>query len=280
MGKGSRTEVTSMSTDLPGTFDVLGFGDVHRHYGLVRRAARREGVRAPFTTIFTVGDFSDSTKHEAEDPEQVRDLPIVRCHGNHEDWRNLEKLPGHFVADGQVYLDPPTRLRTLAFGGVYVARNWEADSRAWKDQERKAFTRREWELAKAARNIDVLLTHEAGSYISNFYVSDVGQTLVRDLVDTVRPKLHLCGHHHHLTVCRWKGVIGMMLPIPTTGWVRIHFESHLPVSYSVARLDDKSYELVADHLPFPQEGEVRVGMPDSDKYFETKTEVQLIRPAR
>lgn len=262
------------------TFDVLAFGDVHCHYGLVRRAARRERERAPYAHIFTIGDFSDSKKHEAEDPEQVRGLPIWRCHGNHEIWDRLETLPGTYVHDGEVRTTDDPELRVLALGGVYSPPIWEREPRSLRGPERRAFTKAEHTAAKRHKNVDVLLTHETGAHVPNFYNSDRGQQLIREVVDAVRPRLHLQGHHHHLTVVRYGPTLAMMLPIPTTGWARIHYEDGRPAAYSVAKMVDKSFVRVAERLEFPEDGVARVGMPDDHRYREVPVGTQLARPPR
>lgn len=280
-GPSLRAKVLPMSPRSSETFDVLAIGDVHCHYGLVRRICRREAVRAPYAHVFTVGDFSDTKKEYVhEDPEQVRGIDIWRCHGNHEVWTELERLPGTYVRDGEVRTTKAPALRVLAFGGVYSPAVWERDPRGLKGPDRRAFTRAEFEQAKHHKDVDVLLTHETGAHVPNFFTSDRGQLIVRELVEATRPRLHLQGHHHHLTVAHYGPTIALMLPIPTTGWARIHYENGRPAAYSVSKMVGKSFIAVAERLPFPEDGHARVGMPDNERFHEAAVGAQLARPPR
>lgn len=257
------------------TFDVLALGDVHCHYDLVARIARQERERAPFQQIWQVGDFSQSSKYrQNEDVEQLRHLPLYRVNGNHEIWDRLETLPGTWVRPGELITtkDAPS-VRILGFGGVFTTTYWEErNAHTWKDGRRKAFTKEEYEQARRRKDVDVLITHETGAYLPNFHTKDRGQILIKELVEEVSPAVHLSGHHHHFVVRRHDSTVGFMLPIPTVGWARLHFEHGQLVSYSVARMQENHMVTVAERILVPETNLARSGMPGADDYYETYSE--------
>lgn len=250
-------------------FDLLAFGDVHCHYKLLRKIAAFESARAPFAHILTVGDFSDSYKHTCEDPEIVRHLPIIRCGGNHEQFEALESLPGDYLAPGVVKTFKDPTLRILGFGGIYVEDLWEAKSKGWTDRRRRAFTRMEFDQARARKDVDILLTHETARYLSNPHRDNPGQQVVSDVVDQVRPRLHLSGHHHNLVVASYGTTVGFILPIPTTAWVRLHYRDGLLSTYSVGACvgeHGERLDIVAQELPLPTPGTALMGLPGNHAY--------------
>ena len=68
--------------------------------------------------------------------------------------------------------------------------------------KRRHFVRQEVEACKTLGDIDVLLTHEAPR---PYYAgsgprrNDAGKTAVNEVLDAVKPRLHLFGHHHRFT---------------------------------------------------------------------------------
>ena len=68
--------------------------------------------------------------------------------------------------------------------------------------KRRHFVRQEVEACKALGAIDVFLTHEAPRpYFagSGPRRNDAGKTPVNEVLDAIRPRLHLFGHHHRFT---------------------------------------------------------------------------------
>ena len=69
-----------------------------------------------------------------------------------------------------------------------------------RDDKRRHFVREEVLAVKALTGIDVLLTHEAPR---PFYPAgtriDAGKTALNDVLASMRPRLHLFGHHHEFT---------------------------------------------------------------------------------
>ena len=75
--------------------------------------------------------------------------------------------------------------------------------------------REEIEACKRLRGVDILMTHEAPR---PFIVSagwrsgrpakrrDAGKPPINDLLATLKPRLHLCGHHHRFVGADREGV--------------------------------------------------------------------------
>jgi Icc-related predicted phosphoesterase len=69
-----------------------------------------------------------------------------------------------------------------------------------RDDKRRHFVREEVLACKSLVNVDVFLTHEAPR---PFYPAgkriDTGKTVINEVLASMRPRLHLFGHHHEFT---------------------------------------------------------------------------------
>src|SRR4030095_2058390 len=69
-----------------------------------------------------------------------------------------------------------------------------------RDDKRRHFVRDEVVTCKALSSIDLFLTHEAPR---PFYPAgrriDAGKTVLNDVLASMKPRLHLFGHHHEIT---------------------------------------------------------------------------------
>jgi Icc-related predicted phosphoesterase len=75
---------------------------------------------------------------------------------------------------------------------------------------------------KALRDIDLFLTHEAPR---PFYPAgkriDAGKTVINEVLTSLRPRLHLFGHHHEFTDSMRQGVRSIGLDIVTTSYLLV-----------------------------------------------------------
>ena len=95
-----------------------------------------------------------------------------------------------------------------------------------RDDKRRHFVREEVLACKALKNVDVFLTHEAPR---PFYPAgrriDAGKTVLNDVLATLRPRLHLFGHHHEFTDSIRQGVRSIGLDIVTKSYLLIDEET-------------------------------------------------------
>ena len=109
---------------------------------------------------------------------------------------------------------PPSRGRRAAAGSLKLGKS--------RDDKRRHFVRDEVLACKALSQIDVFLTHEAPR---PFYPAgrriDAGKTVLNDVLASLRPRLHLFGHHHEFTDSMRQGVRSIGLDVVTKSYLLI-----------------------------------------------------------
>ena len=85
-----------------------------------------------------------------------------------------------------------------------------------RDDKRRHFVREEAEACKQLAPIDILMTHEAARpfIVAEEPVSrggqsrrhDAGKPAINDVLAALKPRLHLCGHHHRFSETVREGV--------------------------------------------------------------------------
>jgi uncharacterized protein len=199
------------------TFGVLA--DVHGNFEAMSRAMRRH-PDVPFWLC--VGDLASRAGAYPEPP-----VPLYWIKGNNENFDAIEAfvtgvghVPNlHYIPNGTAirvgdlnvaglggtfaptqYDTPAARLshgtpkrRPVGNGGTVVVR----------DDKRRHFVREEVEALERIRDVDVLLTHEGAfplrivpEHATAPRPISVGKRPVSQLIAALRPRLHLCGHHH------------------------------------------------------------------------------------
>jgi uncharacterized protein len=166
-----------------------------------------------------VGDVASSTGAYPEPP-----APLYWIKGNNErfdriaDWEvGRDVLPNlHYIKNGTSMRVGP--LIVTGVGGTYAPKWYDTPAALLphtpKDDKRRHFVREEIEACKRLRDVDILMTHEAPR---PFIVSDeerpsagkrwdAGKAAINDLMASVKPRLHLCGHHHRFAESDREGV--------------------------------------------------------------------------
>jgi len=84
-----------------------------------------------------------------------------------------------------------------------------------RDDKRRHFVRAEVEACKQMRGIDILMTHEAARPFvivdepaegRKPFRRDAGKPAINDVLASMQPRLHLCGHHHRFVETVREGV--------------------------------------------------------------------------
>ena len=152
--------------------------------------------------------------------------PVYWIKGNNEDfdkiaaWERGDPQPPnlHFIRNGTSVDVQGVRLAGL--GGTF-APTWfdtpasELPHMRPSDDKRRHFVREEAEACKRLDHVDILLTHEAAR---PFILvddpapgvrprrRDAGKPAINDVLATLKPRLHLCGHHHRFVETEREGV--------------------------------------------------------------------------
>jgi uncharacterized protein len=195
---------------------IGAIADIHGNFDAMRRAMVRH---ADVSLWVCVGDVASSTGAYPEPP-----APLYWIKGNNEqferiaDWETGRDAPRNlfYIKNGTAVRVGP--LVVAGVGGTYAPKWYDTPARRLphtpKDDKRRHFVRDEIEACKRLRGVDILMTHEAPR---PFIVSDdgdsrpakrwdAGKRPINELLATVKPRLHLCGHHHRFTETDREGV--------------------------------------------------------------------------
>jgi Icc-related predicted phosphoesterase len=203
--------------------------DIHGNFDALTQAMERH----PDVPLWIcVGDLASRT---GEYPTPPR--PLFWIKGNNEDfqriaaWEAGEPQPRnlHYIRNGTAA--DVGNLRVAGLGGTFAPKWFDAraadlapgrrDSTLEKrDDKRRHFVREEAEACKQLGPIDILMTHEAAR---PFIVveepspgrkgrrMDAGKPAINDVLATLKPRLHLCGHHHRFSETVREGVASVCI---------------------------------------------------------------------
>lgn len=197
---------------------IGAIADIHGNFDAMQRAMARH-PEVPFWIC--VGDVASRAGAYPTPP-----APLYWIKGNNEDFdriaeweagRNL--VPNlHFIRNGTAVDVGP--LRVAGLGGTF-APTWFATPAAQlpgkkRDDKRRHFVKEEVDACGALTNIDIFMTHEAPR---PFIIVDVptpgrprpgrrdaGKLAVNHALAAMKPRLHLCGHHHRFIETEREGV--------------------------------------------------------------------------
>ena len=221
---------------------IGALGDIHGAFETVQQIVRRHG-EVPLWVC--VGDVA-SNDGEYFSPE----APIYFIKGNNEDFDVIAAaITGHppaptltYLPNGGPHVVGPWRVAAL--GGTF-APSWyntpaaslppskgrKASGATLKlgksrDDKRRHFVRDEVIACKGLKNIDLFLTHEAPRpfYPAGRHI-DAGKTVLNEILTTMRPRLHLFGHHHEFTDSERQGVRSIGLDMVTKSYLLIQQET-------------------------------------------------------
>jgi hypothetical protein len=220
---------------------IGALGDIHGAFAAVDDIMARH-AEVPFW--LQVGDVA------ANDGTYFTPIrPMYWIKGNNEDFDVVAAaMAGHPPAPTLHYLPNggPYRLgpwSVAALGGTYAPTWYHTSASALppargqrhratlklgksRDDKRRHFVREEVLRCQALANIDVLLTHEAPRpFHPGGRRLDAGKTVISELLATLRPRLHLFGHHHEFTDSIRQRVRSIGLDIVTRSYLLIDAET-------------------------------------------------------
>jgi Icc-related predicted phosphoesterase len=195
--------------------------DIHGNFDALQHAMSRH----PDVPLWIcVGDLASSTGRYPD----VR-APLYWIKGNNEDFDRIAAWRAggpsgnlHFIPNGTAAT--VGTLTVAGLGGTYAPTWYETPAaqlpHKQKDDKRRHFVREEVEACKRLRGVDILMTHEAPR---PFIVVpeavpgkpgrrlDAGKAPINDLLAALKPRLHLCGHHHRFVESEREGVRSVCL---------------------------------------------------------------------
>ncbi len=217
---------------------IGALGDIHGAFDTVHEIMARH----PDVPLWVqVGDVASNDGEYFTPP-----APLYWIKGNNEDFDVIAaSLAGrppaptlHYLPNGGPHLVGPWRVAAL--GGTFAPSWYHTSVRALpasrgrrsggtsiklgksRDDKRRHFVRDEVLVCKGLSGIDLFMTHEAPR---PFYPQgrrlDAGKTVINEVLTTMRPKLHLFGHHHEFTDSVRQGVRSIGLDIVTKSYLVI-----------------------------------------------------------
>jgi uncharacterized protein len=180
-------------------------GDIHGDFDSVRRILRRH-PEVPFWLC--VGDVAD-----AGGGYEPVERPLHWIKGNNENFDAIAAggLPaGHHVIPNGTAVEVGG-LRVAGLGGTFAPTWFDTPAEALPHpkkgtakatqsaDKRRHFVREEADACARLAGVDILLTHEAPTPFRPFPGGrgpDAGKAVVNGLLASIRPRLHLFGHHH------------------------------------------------------------------------------------
>ena len=217
---------------------IGALGDIHGAFDTVQDIMRRHDD-VPFW--LQVGDVA-SNEGTYFDP--VR--PLYWIKGNNEDFdviaaavagKPLNETLRYLPNGGPHQVGP---WRVAALGGTFAPSWYHTPASALppsrgrrhpdaaiklgksRDDKRRHFVREEVLACRALSRIDVFMTHEAPR---PFYPAgrrmDAGKTAINDVLASMKPRLHLFGHHHEFTDSVRQGVRSIGLDVVTKSYLLI-----------------------------------------------------------
>jgi hypothetical protein len=190
------------------TFGAVG--DLHGDFDALDRAMARHPEIAVW---LCPGDLASE---EGEYPRPR--APLYWIKGNNEDFDFVgAQPPGSGTIPNLFYIPNGAAVRAhgaqplqpglviAGLGGTFAPTWYDKPASALRrltprDDRRRHFVHEEVDACRALEGVDVFLSHEAPRPFPLERVKDAGKTPINDVLTSMRPRLHLFGHHHKYTV--------------------------------------------------------------------------------
>jgi predicted phosphodiesterase len=189
---------------------IGALADVHGNFEAMMRAMARH---ADVPLWLCVGDLASRTGTYPEPP-----APLYWIKGNNEDFDRIAEWQAggtpaknlHYIPNGTACDVGP--LRVAGLGGTFAPKWFDTPvallPHTNSDDKRRHFVREEVDACVRLRDVDILMTHEAARpfIITQGYRRDAGKPAINAVLAAIKPRLHLCGHHHRFAETEREGV--------------------------------------------------------------------------
>jgi Icc-related predicted phosphoesterase len=189
--------------------------DIHGNFDALRRAMMRHPDVAHWVCV---GDLASRSGEYPNPP-----APLFWIKGNNEnfdriaEWESGQPQPEHlhYIRNGTAVDVGPVRVAGL--GGTFAPTWFDTPAARLphtpRDDRRRHFVREEADACARLSDVDVLMTHEAPRPFivvdeapGRVRRRDAGKPAINQLLAALRPRLHLCGHHHRFAETDRDGV--------------------------------------------------------------------------
>jgi Icc-related predicted phosphoesterase len=196
---------------------VGAVADIHGNFGALQETM---AAHPEVPLWICVGDVASRT---GEYPAPA--APLYWIKGNNEAFdRIAEWQDGRNLVPNLRYIPNGTAARvgtlTVAgLGGTYAPTWYDTPAERLphtpRDDKRRHFVREEVDRCKRLGGVDILMTHEAprpfiivddGAAGGPRRRREAGKPPINELLAALRPRLHLCGHHHRFVETEREGV--------------------------------------------------------------------------
>jgi uncharacterized protein len=184
--------------------------DIHGNFEAMTRAMTRH----PDVPLWLcVGDVASRA---GEYPQPI--APLYWIKGNNENFDRIAEWQAgetqapnlHFIPNGTAVTAGP--LRVAGLGGTFAPKWFETAAaklpHTKSDDKRRHFVREEAEACARIPDVDILMTHEAPRpfILVDERRRDAGKPAINAVLAAMKPRLHLCGHHHRFIETEREGV--------------------------------------------------------------------------
>jgi len=205
---------------------IGALGDIHGDFASVRRIMRQH---PEIPAWLCVGDVAD-----ADGNYEAFDAPLFWIKGNNENFDRIAAgdLPAnlHYIPNGTVHV--VEGIRVAGLGGTFAPTMYgvptaelphpkKSTAKATELADRRRhFVGEEVEMCKQMKGVDILLTHEAPR---PFRVkgNDAGKTPINEILASMKPRLHLFGHHHRFVEAEFQGVKSVCLDLVSQSYLLV-----------------------------------------------------------
>ncbi len=180
------------------------------------------------------------------------------------EWRGSTSAPRSELGEGRVSrAERPSVVRVAGLGGTFAPKWYDTPPEALpdgrraglqtrrrggpsgpphgRDDKRRHFVRAEVEACLALRGVDLFLTHEAPRPYwagSGGRRNDAGKTVINEILATMRPRLHVFGHHHKFSERLCEGVPSIGLPLAADGYLLVETDRWTWSISNIWQIDD------------------------------------------
>jgi len=196
---------------------IGALADIHGNFDAMRAAMERH----PDVQFWLcVGDVASRAGTYPDPP-----APLYWIKGNNEDFDRIAAWEAGRDMVAHLQLIPNGTSRTVGpltvagLGGTFAPTWYETPAAQLphkpRDDKRRHFVRAEVEACKQMRGIDILMTHEAARPFvivdepaegRKPFRRDAGKPAINDVLASMQPRLHLCGHHHRFVETVREGI--------------------------------------------------------------------------
>ena len=203
--------------------------DIHGNFDAMTRAMQRH-ADVPFWIC--VGDVASRAGLY---PEPI--APLFWIKGNNEDFDRIAEwqqeralVPNlHYIPNATAVTVGP--LRVAGLGGTFAPTWFDTPAAMLQqkksDDKRRHFVREETEACARLRDVDILMTHEAARpfILVDQRRRDAGKPAINTVLAAMKPRLHLCGHHHRFVETKHEGVRSVCIDRVNRSYLLIHAET-------------------------------------------------------